>query len=102
MPARFSRWGKRLATSGIVGRLRGGLFAGCEPHFTAGKRCLCTVPNFPYESHVRHFKDAAEVAARYGPFLDGLDVMEFRSPRDPADRFFLMDGIRNAHRAEAG
>lgn len=62
--------------------------------FTPGKRCLCSVPNFPYESHVRHFKDADEVIARYGPFFDSLDVATFRSPRDPNDRFFLFDGIR--------
>ncbi len=67
-------------------------------HFTPGKRCLCTVPSFPYESHVRHFKDAAEAAARYGAFFESLDVMTFRSPRDPADRFYLMDGVRNGHR----
>src|SRR4051794_37302903 len=47
--------------------------------FTPGKRCLCTVPNFPYESHVRHFADAGEVAARYGAFFESLDVMTFRS-----------------------
>lgn len=68
-------------------------------HFRAGKRCFCTVPNFPYESHVRHFKDAEEVVARYGAFFDGLDVMTFKSPRDLADRFFLLDGIRNTHTA---
>ena len=62
--------------------------------FTPGKRCFCSVPNFPYESHVRHFVDAAEVAKRYGSFFVSLDVMTFRSPRDPNDRFFLMDGIR--------
>src|SRR5262249_55953579 len=37
--------------------------------FLPGKRCLGTVPNFPYESHVRHFRDAGEVASRYGPFF---------------------------------
>ena len=63
--------------------------------FTAGKRCFCSVPNFPYESHVRHFTDAAEVAARYGRFFDQLSVTTFRSPRDPSDRFFLLDGVRN-------
>jgi SAM-dependent methyltransferase len=68
-------------------------------HFRAGKRCFCTVPNFPYESHVRHFRDAAEVAARYGPFFDGADIMTFHSPLDANDRFFLIDGVRNTHTA---
>jgi 2-polyprenyl-3-methyl-5-hydroxy-6-metoxy-1,4-benzoquinol methylase len=63
--------------------------------FRPGKRCISSVPNFPYESHVRHFKDAGEVVARYGRFFTGLDVMTFRSPRDANDRFFLLDGIRN-------
>jgi SAM-dependent methyltransferase len=62
--------------------------------FRAGKRCLCSVPSFPYESHVRHFKDAGEVVARYGAFFEGLDVMTFRSPCDAGDLFFLLDGVR--------
>ena len=64
--------------------------------FGAGTRCLCTVPNFPYESHVRHFRDAAEVAARYGPFFRDLDVAAFRGAQ--ADVYFLFDGIRNGYR----
>jgi SAM-dependent methyltransferase len=67
--------------------------------FRPGKRCLCSVPNFPYDGHVRHFQDARAVAERYGPFFDGLDVMTLKSPRDPLDRFFLFDGVRNAHGA---
>lgn len=63
--------------------------------FPAGRRCICTVPNFPYESHVRHFRDAGEVRARYGPFFRTLDVMTFPSPRAEEDRFFLFDGVRN-------
>jgi SAM-dependent methyltransferase len=63
--------------------------------FRPGKRCLCSVPNFPYESHVRHFKDAGEVLARYGAFFDRPDVMTFRSPRSAEDLFFLLDGVRS-------
>jgi SAM-dependent methyltransferase len=63
--------------------------------FLPGKRCFCSVPNFPYESHVRHFRDPAEVEDRYGGFFTALDVMAFKSPLDPADRFFLFDGVRN-------
>ncbi|MBX9584271.1 MAG: class I SAM-dependent methyltransferase [Gemmataceae bacterium] len=70
--------------------------------FPPGLRCICTVPNFPYESHVRHFRDADEVRGRYGPFFRELDVATFRSPRGADDRFFLFDGVRNDHRAAGG
>jgi trans-aconitate methyltransferase len=63
--------------------------------FGVGKRCLCSVPNFPYESHVRHFRDAEDVAARYGGFFDSLDVMTFKSPKSPLSEYFLLDGVRN-------
>ncbi|HMH50459.1 MAG TPA: class I SAM-dependent methyltransferase [Candidatus Acidoferrum sp.] len=64
--------------------------------FPPGKRCLCSVPNFPYEGHVRHFRDAVDVVVRYGQFFESLDVMTLDSPRGYGDRFFLFDGIRNA------
>lgn len=47
--------------------------------FPEGARCLCTVPNFPYESHVRHFED----------------VLTLISQKSPTARFFLFDGVRN-------
>lgn len=65
--------------------------------FPSGRRCICTVPNFPYESHVRHFRDADDVRMRYGPFFLSLDVMTLPSPRADEDRFFLFDGVRNEH-----
>jgi SAM-dependent methyltransferase len=66
-------------------------------HFLPGKRCLCSVPNFPLESHVRHFKEADAVRTRYGAFFDNLDILTLKSPICPTDEFFLMDGVRNAH-----
>lgn len=63
--------------------------------FQPGKRCICTVPNFPYPSHVRHFRDAAEVAGRYGRFFHDLDIVTFKSPNSLDDEFFLFDGVRN-------
>ncbi len=69
--------------------------------FLPGKRCLCSVPNFAYDSHVRHFRDAAEVTDRYGRFFRSLDVVTFKSPSEPADRFFLLDGIRNHEASSA-
>lgn len=65
--------------------------------FGAGKRCLCTVPNFPYVSHVRHFKDAEQVRDRYGPFFQSLDVRVLKGPRSETEEFFLFDGVRNTH-----
>jgi SAM-dependent methyltransferase len=63
--------------------------------FKPGVRCLCTVPNFPYVSHVRHFKDPAEVQQRYGRYFHQLDVRTLKGTRDPAETFFLFDGVRN-------
>jgi trans-aconitate methyltransferase len=62
--------------------------------FTPGKRCICTVPNFPWESHVRHFEDEDHVVERYGNYFDSFDVRSLRV----SDRhlFYLMDGIRNS------
>lgn len=65
--------------------------------FKPGVRCICTVPSFPYHSHVRHFKDRDEVAARYGPLFEDLKVTTWISPRNGEDLFFLMDGRRNEH-----
>ena len=36
----------------------------------AGSLCICSVPNFDYESHVRFFRSEREVAARYGELLE--------------------------------
>jgi ubiquinone/menaquinone biosynthesis C-methylase UbiE len=63
--------------------------------FRAGVRCLCTVPNFPYDSHVRHFSSAAQVVDRYGPFFDQLDVWPLRGSR--VNVYYLLDGVRNTH-----
>jgi 2-polyprenyl-3-methyl-5-hydroxy-6-metoxy-1,4-benzoquinol methylase len=35
-----------------------------------GALCICSVPNFDYESHVRFFRSEAEVAEHYGKLLD--------------------------------
>jgi SAM-dependent methyltransferase len=62
--------------------------------FAPTKRCICTVPNFPYVSHVRHFDGIDAVRARYEPFFDRLDVVAFRGIQSPTDEFFLFEGIR--------
>jgi SAM-dependent methyltransferase len=62
--------------------------------FRPGKRCLCTVPSFAHESHVRCFPDDQAVTGRYGSFFDSLQVAVYRSPMDRTDLFFLLDGVR--------
>jgi SAM-dependent methyltransferase len=66
-------------------------------HFRPGKRCLCTVPNFPFTSHVRHFRDEAQVIGRFGCFFDKCDVRTLMGTRSSNEVFFLLDGIRNVH-----
>jgi len=59
----------------------------------SGARFLGTVPNFPFESHVRHFRDANEVAARYGPYFKDFRVDSFLS-NDKGKTFFVLEGIK--------
>jgi 2-polyprenyl-3-methyl-5-hydroxy-6-metoxy-1,4-benzoquinol methylase len=65
--------------------------------FKPGTRCICTVPNFPHETHVRHFTTVEQVADRYGRFFDDLDVWALR--RSPSQVFFVLDGTRNHDRS---
>ena len=69
--------------------------------FTPGKRCLCSVPNFEFESHVRYFRDTAEVEARYRRLFDAFDVIALQSANHAGDQFFLFEGVRNEHVPEA-
>jgi cyclopropane fatty-acyl-phospholipid synthase-like methyltransferase len=71
---------------------------GVVARFPPGTRCLCTVPNFEYESHVRHFLSSAEVAARYSSFFNDFDVVEFKGTQS-TETYFLFDGVRNDRRA---
>lgn len=36
----------------------------------SGSMCICSVPNFDYESHVRFFRSPEQVRERYGGLLD--------------------------------
>lgn len=58
-----------------------------------GSRVLGSVPNFPYKSHVRHFKSAAEVEHRYKPVFTSLQVDEFIA-NSTGHRYFLLDGVK--------
>lgn len=65
--------------------------------FAPGSRCLCTVPNFPYTSHVRHFKAASDVEARYAEFFQSIAVTRLKGTGSKNEQFFLFDGVRNSH-----
>jgi 2-polyprenyl-3-methyl-5-hydroxy-6-metoxy-1,4-benzoquinol methylase len=65
-------------------------------HFRPGTRCLCSVPSFDFDSHVRWFSSDSEVLDRYGSFFEKLDVAMFKSPVCDNDFFFLLDGIRKS------
>jgi SAM-dependent methyltransferase len=63
----------------LIGRIR------------SGTRVLGTVPNFPYVAHLRHFRAAEEVEARYAPVFKTLRVDTFLASRE-GKTFFLLDG----------
>lgn len=54
-------------------------------------RFLGTVPNFPFTSHVRHFKSEDEVAARYKPYFRDLRIDRFLADAN-GKCFYLLDG----------
>jgi 2-polyprenyl-3-methyl-5-hydroxy-6-metoxy-1,4-benzoquinol methylase len=63
--------------------------------FRPGTRCLLSVPNHDSESHVRFFSDAEEVAERYGPYFESLDVLTLRTAKSrEGHRIFLAEGRR--------
>jgi SAM-dependent methyltransferase len=59
----------------------------------SGTRFLGTVPDFPYQSHVRHFNSCQQVESRYGHLFNSFSVTEFVDP-SRKKRYFLLDGIR--------
>jgi SAM-dependent methyltransferase len=46
--------------------------------WAAGTYCVCSVPNYDADTHVRHFKHESEVLARYSGLID-IDVIQRRS-----------------------
>jgi 2-polyprenyl-3-methyl-5-hydroxy-6-metoxy-1,4-benzoquinol methylase len=58
-----------------------------------GVRCLCTVPNFPFRSHVRHFKSEQEVFDRYSTHFEFLDVWGLAGSHREGIEYFLFDGV---------
>ena len=52
----------------------------------AGTWCVCSVPNFDYEGHVRFFNTAGEVLTRYGGLIDIEGITEISRPIIPDHR----------------
>lgn len=61
-----------------------------------GSYCICTVPSFPYVSHVRCFESSQAVEDRYSNFFESFDVLPLRKPNTIDAWYFLFDGLRNA------
>lgn len=51
-----------------------------------GTWCLCTVPNFDYDGHVRFFRRPHEVTRRYGGLIDITSVIMVARPIIPGGR----------------
>jgi SAM-dependent methyltransferase len=62
--------------------------------FPEGVRCLMTVPNFPYRSHVRHFETEGAVMERYGGYFTEFTVRRIKGVRAETEQFYLMDAVR--------
>ncbi len=61
-----------------------------------GAQFFGTVPDFPFTSHVRHFKQVDEVAARYGSFFRDFQVDTILiQEKKVAHTFFVMEGVVN-------
>jgi SAM-dependent methyltransferase len=58
-----------------------------------GTWCVCTVPNFEADGHVRYFSTSSEVAARYGDLIDINAVIKTPRPIIPDRR--LSSYLRN-------
>src|SRR5262245_23441763 len=63
--------------------------------FIPGVRAICTVPNFPFDSHVRHFETTQSVRDRYAQFFDHFDVWPVFRWYAPNHIYYVMDGVRN-------
>jgi peptidoglycan/xylan/chitin deacetylase (PgdA/CDA1 family)/SAM-dependent methyltransferase len=52
-------------------------------NWKAGTWCVCSVPNFDWDSHVRFFRSCAEVKGRYGELIDIEAIMKIPRPVMP-------------------
>ncbi len=58
-----------------------------------GKKFYGSVPNFPYESHVRHFTNCQQVAERYGSLFTQFKVDAFLADEE-GRQYFLFEGVK--------
>jgi 2-polyprenyl-3-methyl-5-hydroxy-6-metoxy-1,4-benzoquinol methylase len=58
----------------------------------SGTKFYGTVPNFPYTSHVRHFRDGHDVLARYEQCFEELHVDTFLA-NNRSVIYYLLEGI---------
>jgi len=56
---------------------------GAVANWQTGAKCVCSVPNFDAESHVRFFRDEKEVLARYGDQIAIRQIARIRKPALP-------------------
>lgn len=49
-------------------------------NWAKGTYCVCSVPNYDADTHVRHFRSSDEVAHRYGALLDIERIEKLRKP----------------------
>jgi SAM-dependent methyltransferase len=59
-----------------------------------GRRFYGSVPNFAYESHVRHFLDCGQVTDRYASLFTQFKVDEFPANRGET-KYFLFEGVKS-------
>ena len=49
-------------------------------NWKSGTYCICSVPNFDSETHVRFFESADQVRARYGALIDIGEIARIKKP----------------------
>jgi len=53
-------------------------------------KIICSVPSFPYKSHVRHFINQSDVIQRYSKYLDIKDIIPIKVPKI----IWLINGVK--------
>ena len=59
-----------------------------------GTKFIGTVPNYPFVSHVRHFRSCAEVSTRYASLFDGFSAHQILL-NEQGKSLFILQGVRN-------
>lgn len=53
---------------------------GVIEHWAPGSLCICSVPNYDADTHVRHFKHEDEVRSRYAELIDIQGITRLNKP----------------------